>query len=351
MLPQHGFTGKASVVYFPHGTYVIRESILVSGVINLKGDCGGSYSGSVISQAGIGKSIFVLGPDTDGNSSGSHIDDLFLKIIQNSPTPIAAITAIPHKSNNSIYIRNCFIQAVGTNVYSIDMPRSDDIQISGCTFDTGTISIRLGSPNDGLIFGNTCTNTTIQNCTFYGIAKSSIKIVNATNTNIVGNRFYDGTKIYPNDTNVVIDIATGDLLDGNNFANNINIVSNTFSDCKTAVNIVSLAKKINIIGNVITKCTVSAITLFGDGILNNLIIQSNNISGNFLTAGAISSPTTGLTRSIIKDNIIQGNENGTDSTLPINIPDSRTAVNNVKENIIYGFSSANIIANPTQNIL
>jgi hypothetical protein len=85
--------------------------------------------------------------------------------------------------------------------------------------------------------------------------------------------------------------------------------------------------------------------------LNNLIFQSNIITGNFLAAGAINGTGTGLTNSIIKDNVIQGNYNGTNSTLGINLTDTRVLGNNIKENLIYGFTTQRSVNNPAGNVI
>jgi hypothetical protein len=168
-----------------------------------------------------------------------------------------------------------------------------------------------------------------------------------SNINIIGNRLYGTAQAFGIDINSDTVKAT-----------NINIVGNTFEQGVNGIWINSNAKKINITSNIFTKCTDAVVRLAGGSIVTNLIIQSNNISGNFLpvsgqfnSGGAIDGNGCGMTNSIIKDNIIQGNENGTNSTVAINFPDTRTTGNNIKENIIYGFSGPNVIANPAQNVL
>jgi Pectate lyase superfamily protein len=348
----NGFNGANAVVYFPYGSYAISRQITLSGQIEVRGEGGKSYSGSVISQQTKSESIFVLTPDSDNSANGCGFTDLFLRM--NGVGGVACIKTQNNISNNSIYIRNCFFQlssATGA-CFGIELSRGDDIQISGCTFDTGSYGIRLGSPTNpaDTPFGNTVQNCTVENCTFFGLSTKCMHLVNVSNINITSNRFYaNGTTSYT----MAIDISSE-----NTKAENINIIGNTIERAVMGVVITNIAKKVNITSNIFTKCTDAAIRLSGGTIMNDLIIQSNQISGNFLpisgqfnSGGAIDGNGCGMTHSIIKDNIIQGNENGTNSTVAINFPDPRTTGNNIKENIIYGFSGPNIIANPAQNVL
>jgi hypothetical protein len=356
-----GYNNHSSVCYFPFGTYGVFDEITIPGTVNLKGEGGGSYSGSVINQGAKNKSLFVITNDTDGGSSAGHFEDLFLRILTTSNTiETSAITAQPNKSNNSIYIRNCFFQVTADFATCIDFPRGDDIQISGCTFDTGRRCLRLGSPvNAAYTRGNTVTNCTIQNCTFFGLVDTCMRLISVENLNIIGNRMYGSLGFNAGvGVPVAIDIHNADLPGLTNKANNINIIGNTISECGTAIQIATLARKINIHSNIITKCSKRAISFEGGGPVDSISIQSNQIAGNFQPivgassgAGAINGWGCGLINSIVKDNIIQGNENGTNSTVAINFPDPGTTGNNIKENIIYGFSGPNVIANPAANIL
>jgi Pectate lyase superfamily protein len=351
----NGFTGRGCVVYFPHGNYKITNEILVRGVVCLRGDGGGAYSGSIINQTTNNKNMFVITEDLlEGQSNASQFDNLFFRVTVPSPANNAAIiTTVANKSTNSIYIRNCFFQTSGTPTWSIDFLRGDDIQISGCTFDVGQNSIRLGSNPANTAGagdkGNTAENTTIQNCTFYDITNWIIDAKNVKNLNIIGNRFYFGG------ANICINIGINTIK-----AENVNISGNTFENCKTAVTVGTLAKRINIQGNVISDCSKTAIDIVGGDILKDFMCTGNTISGNFIavggastffSGGAISAGGCGMTFSIVKDNIIQGDENGTASTVALNFPDTRTVGNNIKDNLIHGFSAANIIANAAQNIL
>jgi hypothetical protein len=347
-----GFNSRNSIVYVPFGTYSVTNTINVPGMVTLQGETGISYSGSIIGQQTGGISLFNLTPDTDGVSNGCGFRNLLMRM---SPTSapvgdqnVAAITCTPNISSNSIYIKDCFFQVSPGNCYSIFLERGDDIQISGCTFDVGSFAIKLGSAiNAAHNFGDSVTNCTIQNNTLFAISNRAIQLVNVSNINIIGNRLYGTAQAFGIDINSDTVKAT-----------NINIVGNTFEQGVNGIWINSNAKKINITSNIFTKCTDAVVRLAGGSIVTNLIIQSNNISGNFLpisgqfnSGGAIDGNGCGMTNSIIKDNIIQGNENGTNSTVAINFPDTRTTGNNIKENIIYGFSGPNVIANPAQNVL
>jgi hypothetical protein len=356
-----GYNNHSSVCYFPFGEYVVLDEITIPGTVNLKGEGGGSYTGSVINQGTKNKSLFVLTNDTDGGSSAGHFEDLFLRIGGSTNTAeTSAITAQPNKSNNSIYIRNCFFQVTADFATCIDFPRGDDIQISGCTFDTGRRCLKLGSvANASYTFGTTVANCTIQNCTFFGMVDSFMRLINVENLNIVGNRMYGGRSFNsPVGTPVGIDMFNADLTNPTDNIKNVNIVGNTIAECGIAIQIPTLARKVTIHSNIFTKISKRAISIEGGNTVDSISIQSNQISGNFVpvsgaisAGGAINGGGCGMINSIIKDNIIQGNENGTNSTIAINFPDTRTTGNNIKENIIYGFSGPNVIANPAQNVL
>jgi hypothetical protein len=351
----NGFTGRGCVVYFPHGNYNITDQIVVRGMVCLRGDGGGAYSGSIINQIKPNKNMFIVAEDLlEGQSNASQFGNLFFRIA-GSTVPVAnnaaIITTVPNKSTNSIYIRNCFFQTSGTETWAIDFLRGDDIQISGCTFDVGKNGIRLGSnpattPGAG-DKGNTAENTTIQNCTFYDITNWIIDVRNVKNLNILGNRFYFGG------ANICINIGINTIR-----AENVNIIGNTFENCKNAVTVGTLAKRINIQGNIISDCSKTAIDIVGGDILKDFMCTGNTISGNFIpvggastffSGGAISAGGCGMTFSIVKDNIIQGDANGSSSTVALNFPDSRTTGNNIKENLIHGFSAPNNI--PAGNTL
>jgi hypothetical protein len=356
-----GYNTHSSVCYFPFGEYVVTDEILIPGVVNLKGEGGSSYSGSVINQGGKNKSLFKLSQDTDGSSNGSHFEDLFLRIGGTSNTSeTSAITSKPNMSSNSIYIRNCFFQVTADFATTIDFPRGDDIQISGCTFDTGRRCLKLGSvANASYTFGTTVTNCTIQNCTFFGMVDSFMRLINVENLNIIGNRMYGGRSFNGNTgTPVGIDMVNVDLTNATDNIKNVNIIGNTISECGVGIQISTLARKVSIHSNIFTKISARAISLESGNTVDSISIQSNQISGNFSAVtgsisagGAINGGGCGMINSIVKDNIIQGNENGTNSTIAINFPDSRTTGNNIKENIVYGFSGPNVIANPAQNVL
>jgi Pectate lyase superfamily protein len=346
----NGFNGHSITVYIPTGTYTISDEIFVADVVNIVGDGGTSYAGARIGQTNKDKSLFVL----TGPNNGSSFTNLFLSMVSpdqtstSANTIVAAIKGTPGISQNSIYIRDCFFQVQKNNVYSVYLDHGDDIQISRCTFDVGEFAIRLGSP--AASGGNTTiTNCTIENCCFYSIRNTAIQLINTENTNIIGNRIYGSNT----QTSAI------KTFDGTSEAvKNLNIIGNTIDESKIPIHIKSKDINVTISNNTFTKCSVSALAIGGGGVMNNLIFQSNIITGNFApiagfysSGGAIDSGGTGLTNSIIKDNIIQGNLNGTDSTVGINLNDTRVSGNNIKENIIYGFTTPKLINNPSANII
>jgi Right handed beta helix region len=345
----NGFNGHSTVVYVPTGIFAVSDEIFVADVVNIIGDGGASYAGSRINQTNKDKSLFVL----TGPNNGSSFTNLFLSMIspdQVSPsanTIVAAISGTPGISQNSIYIRDCFFQVQKNNVYAIYLDHGDDIQISRCTFDVGEFAIRLGSPaaNGG---NTTVTNCTIENCAFYSIRNVAIRLIKTENTNILGNRFYGS-----NTQDSAIKTFDGTV----ETIKNLNIVGNTFDESKTPITLKARDINVTISNNIFTKCSVSALAIGGGEVMKNLIFQSNVITGNFApisgpfsSGGAIDAGGTGLTNSIIKDNIIQGNLNGTDSTVGINLNDPRVTGNNIKENIIYGFTTPKLINNPSGNV-
>jgi Right handed beta helix region len=346
----NGFNGHSTVVYIPTGLYTISDEILVADVVNIIGDGGTSYAGSRINQTNKDKSIFVL----TGPNNGSSFTNLFLSMLaydQTSPsanTIVAAVKGSPGISQNSIYIRDCFFQVQKNNVYSIYLDHGDDIQISRCTFDVGEFAIRLGSP--AASGGNTTvTNCTIENNTFYSIRNTAIQLINTENTNIIGNRIYGS-----NTQSSAIRTFDGT----NDTVKNLNIVGNTIDESKIPIHLKHQDINVTISNNTFTKCSVSALAIGGGGVMSNLIFQSNVITGNFAaisgpysSGGAVDTGGTGLTNSIIKDNIIQGNLNGTDSTVGINLNDARVTGNNIKENIIYGFTTPKLINNSAANTI
>ncbi len=340
-----GFSGRACVVYFPHGLYKITNEILVRGMVVVRGDGGGSFSGSIIIQNAPNKSIFIVTSVTEVNdSSASQFQSLFFRCAVNATVDtVAAIRSQPNKVTNSIYIRDCFFQMSGANTRSIDFTRGDDIQITGCTFDVGKTAIRLGSnpaTTPAPTHGNTAENVTIQNCTFFEILDWIIDVKNVKNLNIIGNRFYFGG------ANISINIGINTVK-----AENVNVLGNTIENCKTAITVGTNTKRVNIQNNVISNCTKNAIDIIGGDVLKDFMCKGNIISGNFAAVdssnfnagGAISAGGCGMTFSIIKDNIIQGDANGTASTIALNFPDSRTTGNNIKENLIHGFTLPNNI--------
>jgi hypothetical protein len=346
-----GFNGRSVTVFVPTGSYLVSDEILVPDIVNILGDGGASYGGSRISQADKDKSLFVL----TGPNNASSFTNLFLSMIaydQVSPsanTIVAAIRGSLETAQNSIYVRDCFFQVQKNNVYSIYLDHGDDIQISRCTFDVGEFAIRLGSPTNAQNLNSTVTNCTIENCTFYSIRNTAVQLIHTENTNIIGNRFYGS-----NTQSSAIKTFDGT----NEIVKNLNIIGNTIDESKTPIAIKGKDINVTISNNTFTKCSVSALAIGGGTVMNNLIFQSNVITGNFApiagpysSGGAIDAGGTGLTNSIIKDNIIQGNLNGTDSTVGINLNDPRVLGNNIKENIIYGFTTPKLINNAAANII
>jgi Right handed beta helix region len=352
-----GFNGKSVTVFVPTGIYTVSDEILVPDIVNILGDGGASYGGSRIGQTNKDKSLFVL----IGPNNGSSFTNLFLSMIaydQVSPSAnslVAAIKGTPGISQNSIYIRDCFFQVQKNNVYAIYMDHGDDIQISRCTFDVGEFAIRLGSVTDTNPSSKKVTNCTIENNTFYYIRNTAIQLINTENTNIIGNRIYGGSAA---DGSIVQEAAIATYIGTNEVVKNLNIIGNTIDNSKNPIKIKSIDTNITISNNSFTSCKKNCLSVGGGSVLNNLIFTSNVITGNFSPiagqyndGGAISAGGTGLTNSIIKDNIIQGNLNGTDSTVGINLNDPRVLGNNIKENIIYGFTTPKLVNNPAGNIL
>jgi hypothetical protein len=347
-----GFNGRSVTVFVPTGIYTVSDEILVPDVVNILGDGGASYGGSRIIQSNKDKSLFVL----SAPNNASSFTNLFLSMVaydQVSPSAnsiVAAIRGVPGVINqNSIYIRDCFFQVQKNNVYAIYLDHGDDIQISRCTFDGAEFAIRLGSEVNGDTGNKKVLNCTIENNTFYGVNNAAIQLINTENTNIIGNRFYVSN---------LQSSAITTFYGTNEIVKNLNIIGNTIDESKIPIYIKSKDVNVTISNNTLTNCSIGALSIGGGGIMNNLIFQSNIITGNFApisgqynSGGAIDGNATGLTNSIIKDNVIQGNLNGTNSTVGINLNDSRVLNNNIKENIIYGFTTPKLINNPSANTI
>lgn len=153
--PYKPYSGNPGTVLIPAGDFEIRAAITINGSIRIKGQSGGTYSGSRLIQKTDGISIFLLGGDTDGPPLGSEndpnngsnstiIEDLMFKSGSATYTPnVAQIQTRSGIASNSVYIRNCWFQTPEYN--AIWLTQADDVQISGCTFDIAAFDgIRLG---------------------------------------------------------------------------------------------------------------------------------------------------------------------------------------------------------------
>ncbi|MBD2751864.1 glycosyl hydrolase family 28-related protein [Spirosoma validum] len=323
MLPVYAKTGAAGTLLVPVGTFRI-STVKVNGSIRIVGQGGGTYAGSFFLQKSPGSAMLLLGPDVDGQSNSTVIENICFR--SGSPTSAKDVAQIKTVAgariqSNSIYIRNCWFQTPET--YAIWLTQGDDIQISGCTFDVCPMhAVRLGSVDSGQV-----QNCTISNNTFFNVSLNHIKLENTLGIVIANNRFY----------NVGTTIKTATIINGVGATKiyGLTIIGNEYYNIPNFALLETTSSGVVLSGNVGKDTGGAFLYLTGGGIIYGLSITGNvAMSKGAWKNAPIFGPGCGLQSSIIMGNTFYSD---TVTNLGIDMPDHRTTNNIIDKNIFTNF--------------
>lgn len=340
------YRDRPATLYIPAGTYYINEEVVIPGTIKIIGDGGLSYGGTFIYQRSSNRNVFNITGAADGGQSAVQIEDIRLRGHgSGAPSASCIYVASTVASASSLYFNRIWFQ--GWERFALAIGKSDDLQITNCTFDGAyNYCFELGSAAGA---GTKVTNALITGNTIYGIRGGIAYLNYVDGLDFSHNRVYGVRDLYTQNTGFGLDALTGAV-----GARRVNISSNTFDHVDKVFS--TRFDGFTFEGNTVTGSSECVVEIGGGSqvryanITNNIISgvwsQTQVVGGVTVPLSPIYAAATGLRNSVITGNIIV-DEGG--SATAIYMPDSRTHFNRI-DNQIDGFTTPMQIANEAENI-
>ena len=263
---------RPAVVHVPSGTYYINNTIYLRGAINVKGDGGMSFGGTVITTQSGGYNMFTLaGALGTEVSNAAEIHDMRLLMLNPAEKDVSVIYSGGSDVTefHSLRVEGVWFQLTGRLQHAYTGIRADDVKFTNCTFDgtVGPCFVLGGFSSKKQVIAN----MSIQNNTFYQNQGGLIKAINVDGLLFANNRIY-GTPEYQ--TPYVIDALTNSLR-----VYGLQIIGNRFS--RTNRILMTKFNQALVIGNYITHANSRVFEFGGGGTVKDCRFADNIISGTW----------------------------------------------------------------------
>lgn len=363
------FEDSSGQIYFPPGTYIIDETILVLGKIHLVG-------------AGRDVTIFKLKDSAKlSNNNGIMFDTFYRDDITFShmtfdgnisnqsdyvPASDNGVSAILCRDSKDIVIENCSFRNIGKdgvwifdvtdvnerikvincefeNIYrfGVSVVAGKEISVLNCRFQGGSgLSDNAVVANGGVTYEadsspELLNGLTISGCQFYDM-KSGVRI-----TNLVGVTDIDEILITNNEFKRITLYAACALYDLGDAAPNVS--NNIFYDCGSTISAAGVyefggaigingTQGSNITGNTFVRCGGTRATIYGDsgtyqGVISNNIFIDDRRAGLFIQNPTGAGSLGGTFRTITGNVFLNGSQDAANTYAAIRLSnfDSATA--------------------------
>jgi hypothetical protein len=326
-------SGGSAELFFPTGLYIVTDTITITGTASLRGDASElTYTGARIKQNTCGKDLFLVAGESTVGAASLQFVNLALMAKSTCAATFVAGTALVHVPSTvtnaaSIYFRGDWFQT--PEDYAINAETGDDYAITDCTFDVSTRkALKFGSATKQV------TNSMVARNYFFFIDLGLVDLVNVARWQFVGNRV--GGRDTPRTGYMVDCLNTSPVAcDSVVIDHNVSLYANGLYLTKFGT--------ANVTGNIARLANSPLVQFGGGGIVSNVIISSNNLSGTFgVGSAAIEGAGASVQYSAFVGNSLSGTD-GTGSTVnstPILLTNGGNVQLTVIGNENFGFTNA-----------